>query len=292
MDEHMDEYSVAKMCKVLEVSRSGFYDWKQRPLTDEWQKRQEARDALKQDISVLYHQNYGVYGSPRIHKDLLEIGHQVSESHVAALMREMGLSAEFHKMFVTTTDSDHDKFIYPNLLNRQFDVKEINKVWVTDITYIRTSDGWLYLASVMDLYSRRIVGYTIGVSMEVELVLTALKKALILRQPPDGFLHHSDRGSQYCSNEYIQLLEERNVQISMSRKGDPYDNACIESFHATIKKELIYRWGQITRKQAIKEIRKYIDGFYNPTRRHSRLDYLSPIQFEEQGAKQKQALVS
>src|SRR5690606_2225159 len=154
------------------------------------------------------------------------------------------------KMFVTTTDSDHDKFIYPNLLKRQFDVKEINKVWVTDITYIRTSEGWLYLASVMDLYSRRIVGYTIGMSMEVELVLTALKKALILRQPPDGFLHHSDRGSQYCANEYIEILEERNVQISMSRKGDPYDNACIESFHATIKKELIYRWGQITRKQA------------------------------------------
>jgi len=288
----MDEYSVAKMCKVLEVSRSGFYEWKQRPLTNEWQKRLEARDALKQDISVLYHQNYGIYGSPRIHKDLLEIGHQVSESHVAALMREMGLSAEFPKMFVTTTDSDHDKFIYPNLLKRQFDVKEINKVWVTDITYIRTSEGWLYLASVMDLYSRRIVGYTIGMSMEVELVLTALKKALILRQPPDGFLHHSDRGSQYCANEYIEILEERNVQISMSRKGDPYDNACIESFHATIKKELIYRWGQITRKQAIKEIRKYIDGFYNPNRRHSRLDYLSPIQFEEQGAKQKQALIS
>lgn len=283
---------MAKMCKVLEVSRSGFYEWKQRPLTNEWQKRLEARDALKQDISVLYHQNYGIYGSPRIHKDLLEIGHQVSESHVAALMREMGLSAEFPKMFVTTTDSDHDKFIYPNLLKRQFDVKEINKVWVTDITYIRTSEGWLYLASVMDLYSRRIVGYTIGMSMEVELVLTALKKALILRQPPDGFLHHSDRGSQYCANEYIEILEERNVQISMSRKGDPYDNACIESFHATIKKELIYRWGQITRKQAIKEIRKYIDGFYNPNRRHSRLDYLSPIQFEEQGAKQKQALIS
>src|SRR5690606_3228086 len=120
IDVHMDEYSVAKMCKVLEVSRSGFYEWKQRPLTNEWQKRLEARDALKQDISVLYHQNYGIYGSPRIHKDLLEIGHQVSESHVAALMREMGLSAEFPKMFVTTTDSDHDKFIYPNLLKRQF----------------------------------------------------------------------------------------------------------------------------------------------------------------------------
>lgn len=284
---------MAKMCKVLDVSRSGYYEWKHRPLTIEWQRRHENREAIKQDVFLFFHLGHGVCGSPRIHKDLKEIGYQVSESFVATLMRELGLTAQFKKKFVTTTNSDHDKPIYPNLLNRQFDVEELNTVWVTDITYVNTLDGWVYLASVMDLCSRRIVGYTLGVSMGVELVSSALKKALLLRQPENGFLHHSDRGSQYCSKEYISLLKEHDVQISMSRTANPYDNACIESFHATIKKELIYRWGTVTREQALKEIPSYIDDFYNTTRRHSTLGYLSPMKFEEQLLKRnKEALIS
>ncbi|ARD49728.1 transposase [Sporosarcina sp. P33] len=270
------------MCRVLGVSRSGYYEWRRRPLTKEWQERQEYREAVKQDISISYHQSHGIYGSPRIHGDLLALGYTLSESYVASLMREMGYSAKFPKRFVNTTDSDHGQPIYPNLLNRQFNVEVINTVWVTDITYIYTLDGWLYLASVMDLYSRRIVGYSLGESLKAELVVSALQKALVCRQPPKGFLHHSDRGSQYCSKEYIPLLEEHNAQISMSRKADPYDNACIESFHATTKKELIYRWGKIGREQAKQEIISYIDGFYNLRRRHSKLGYLSPIEFELQ----------
>lgn len=283
------------MCGILDVSTSGYYEWKRRPLSAEWQARQENREALKQDIAIFYHMSYGIYGSPRIHQDLLEIGYLVSESYVGQLMKEMGIASKTQRKFVTTTDSTHDKPLYPNLLDRKFTVPVLDTVWVSDITYIYTQDGWLYLASVMDLCSRRIVGYTLSDSMKTELVSSALKKALLLRQPKKGFLHHSDRGSQYCSKEYIELLEEREVQISMSRKGDPYDNACIESFHATIKKELVYQWGRQTRVQARQEIIRYIDEFYNARRRHSTLDYLSPIAFETKklrGTVPQQALIS
>ncbi|GKV70183.1 transposase [Sporosarcina sp. NCCP-2716] len=286
---------MAKMCKVLDVSTSGYYEWKRRPLSKEWQARKEKREALKQDIAIFYHMNYGTYGSPRIHQDLLEIGYLVSESYVGQLMKEMGIAAITQRKFVTTTDSNHDKAVYPNLLDRQFTVPELDTVWVADITYIYTKDGWLYLASVMDLCSRRIVGYTMSESMKTELISSALKKALLLRQPKNGFMHHSDRGSQYCSKEYVELLESREVQISMSRKGDPYDNACIESFHATIKKELVYQWGQVTRAQARREITRYIDEFYNARRRHSTLDYLSPNLFEAKKREEeraRQALIS
>jgi len=286
---------VAKICEILDVSTSGYYEWKRRPLSEEWQARKENREALKQDITIFYHMSYGIYGSPRIHQDLLEIGYLVSESYVGQLMKEMGIAAKTQRKFVTTTDSNHDEAVYPNLLDRQFTVPELDTVWVSDITYIYTKDGWLYLASVMDLCSRRIVGYTLSDSMKTELVSSALKKALLLRQPKNGFLHHSDRGSQYCSKEYIDLLENREVQISMSRKGDPYDNACIESSHATIKKELVYQWGQLTRAQARQEIIRYIEEFYNARRRHSTLDYLSPIAFEAKKLKEadaRQALIS
>lgn len=283
------------MCRILDVSTSGFYEWKRRPLSEEWQARKENREALKQDIAIFYHMSYGIYGSPRIHQDLLEIGYQVSESYVGQLMKEMEIASKTQRKFVTTTNSTHDDPIYPNLLDRKFTVLEMDTVWVADITYIQTQDGWLYLASVMDLCSRRIVGYTLSDSMKTELVSSALKKALLLRQPKNGFLHHSDRGSQYCSKEYIELLKERQVQISMSRKGDPYDNACIESFHATIKKELVYQWGRQTRAQARQEIIRYIDEFYNARRRHSTLDYLSPIAFERKKLREigpQQALIS
>ncbi|PLT27778.1 IS3 family transposase [Peribacillus deserti] len=186
----------------------------------------------------------------------------------------MGLIALPEEKFVVTTNSDHDMHVYPNLLNRQFDVKEPNQVWVSDITYIWTLEGWVYLASVMDLFSRKIVGCSMDSHMKKELPLDALKMAVMLRQPGKGLIHHSDRGSQYCSKDYTDQMEINHMQISMSKKGDPYDNACIESFHASLKKELVYRSRYTTRAEAIKAINDYIRSFYNERRRHSTLGYL------------------
>jgi putative transposase len=186
---------------------------------------------------------------------------------------------------VVTTDSNHDLNIYPNLLNRQFSVEEPNQVWVSDITYIWTLEGWVYLSSVMDLFSRKIVGWSLASHMKKELPIEALKMAIISRQPGVGLIHHSDRGSQYCSHDYIDILKEKEMQISMSRKGDPYDNACIESFHATIKKDLIYRKRFITREEAIKAINFYIGNFYNEKRKHSTLGNTSPNKFERKHQK-------
>ena len=184
-------------------------------------------------------------------------------------MREMGLKATQKEKFVVTTDSDHDLKIYPNILNRQFNVEEPNQVWVTDITYIWTLEGWVYLASVMDLFSRKIVGWSLADHMKKELVIQALNMAIIQRQPGKELIHHSDRGSRYCSHDYIDILKEKEMNISMSKKGDPYDNACIESFHATIKKDLIYRRRFKTKEEAIKAVNYYISSFYNARRKHS-----------------------
>ncbi|PKH11050.1 IS3 family transposase, partial [Planomicrobium sp. MB-3u-38] len=199
-------------------------------------------------------------------------------------MKELELCALPVKQFVTTTDSNHSQFVYPNLLERQFNVDQPNKVWVADITYIWTMEGWLYLASVMDLFSRKIVGWSLDVTMKAELPLGALQEALLLRNPSGEPIHHSDRGSQYCSEKYTECLNTGKFKISMSRKGDPYDNACIESFHATIKKELIYRRRFRTREDARKAIGHYIDDFYNLRRRHSTLGYLSPESYEKKYA--------
>lgn len=279
---HQDEYRVVKMCEVLNVSKSGYYKWLH--LKDEVSERKERQDELRRKISKSYHESGGTYGSPRIHQDLLEWGYIVSQKTVARLMREMELTAIPESKYITTTDSNHEEFVYPNLLERQFMVEAPNTAWVADITYIWTLEGWLYLASIMDLFSRKIVGWSLDVTMKKELPLEALEVALTLRQPQGELIHHSDRGSQYCSTEYIQTLnnyEESQVGISMSRKGDPYDNACIESFHATIKKELIYRRRFRTRKEAIDSITHYINHFYNGKRRHSTLGYLSPNDFEK-----------
>lgn len=269
------------MCSVLGVSKSGFYKWRDLQLKGAQTKRQARQDELKQKIFQSFHESYGTYGSPRILKDLQEWGYSVCERTIGRLMKEMGLRALPDKKVVVTTDSNHEQYVYPNLLERQFAVDAPNTVWVADITYIWTLEGWLYLASVMDLFSRKIVGWSLEDKMKTELPLDALQKALLLRNPVGELIHHSDRGSQYCSTDYIKCLENSNFQISMSRKGDPYDNACIESFHATIKKELIYRNRFQTRAQARKAIRHYIDGFYNLRRRHSTLGYLSPDIYEK-----------
>lgn len=268
------------MCEVLEASKSGYYDWKNRPETAVWLERRAKEEELEQAIIQIFHEHYGTYGSPRIFRVLKDRGFDVCEKTVANRMNTLGLTAMPQKKKVKTTDSDHDKTTYPNHLKRNFQVEALNAGWVADITYVRTLDSWLYLASIMDLCSRKIIAYSIADHMRTELTLSALKKALAIRQPPEDFIHHSDRGSQYCSKEYVDLLKEHHAVISMSRKADPWDNACIESFHATIKKELIYRWSSMTSKAAETEIRAYIDNFYNPVRMHSALGYKSPIQFE------------
>jgi transposase InsO family protein len=228
------------MCQVLKVSTSGYYKWLNQQSSPPSEK-EKYRVEIQQKISKSFHESFGTYGSPRVHDDLIDWGYTISQKTVARMMREMGLKATQPEKFVVTTDSNHDLNIYPNILNRQFSAEEPNQVWVTDITYIWTLEGWVYLASVMDLFSRKIVGWSLADHMKKELAIQALNMAIIQRQPGKELLHHSDRGSQYCSHDYIGILKEKEMNISMSKKGDPYDNACIESFHATIKKDLIYR---------------------------------------------------
>src|SRR5690625_1663438 len=224
----------------------------------------------------------GIYGNPRITKALHRLSdpdYHVCEKTVGRYMAEMGLRAVPKEPYVITTDSNHSLPIYLNLLDRAFNPKIPDRVWVTDITYVWTSEGWLYLATVMDLFSRKIIGWNMDKTLTKELCLVALNRALNARHPSDQLIHHSDRSSQYASNEYIARLEEHYIQISMSRKGNCYDNACIESFHATIKKERIYRRRYKTREEATMDILKFI-GFYNERRMHSTLDYRSPNEIE------------
>jgi putative transposase len=267
------------MCDVLDVSTSGYYKWA-RNQTGRLSLNAAWKEALCQKIKKSFHESMGTYGSPRVHDDLLEWGYRISLKTVARWMSEMDISATPEEKYVTTTDSNHTLQIYPNLLKRSFTVSEPNTVWVTDITYIWTLEGWVYLATVMDLFSRKIVGWNMDIHMRKEMPKLALERAINARKPEKDFIHHSDRGSQYCSNDYIELLNENGAQISMSRKGDPYDNACIESFHATIKKDLIYRNKYKTRAEAMASIANYIIGFYNEKRKHSKLLYSTPNKFE------------
>ena len=268
-----------KMCRVLGVSRTGYYRWKERMKNPNLEK-QLIKEELSGKISKSFYESYCTYGSPRVHRDLLDWGYDISRKTVARYMREMGLRAIPAEKFVMTTDSNHDRPIYPNLVNRKFNISKPNHVWVADITYIWTLEGWLYLASVMDLYSRKIIGWALDSHMRKDLPLQALNNALSSREVTKNLIHHSDRGSQYCSNDYVDKLVDNNIQISMSRKGDPYDNACIESFHATIKKELIYRTRFVSRADARKAIANYIVSFYNERRRHSTIGYSSPSNYE------------
>lgn len=267
------------MCKVLKVSKSGYYKWLESQRNRDPEK-EKYKEEVRQKILKSYHESEGTYGSPRVHDDLVEAGFTISQKTVARIMKELGLRAIPEEKYVVTTDSDHAMPVYPNELNRDFTVQVPNQAWVVDITYIWTLVGWVYLATVMDLFSRKIVGWSMDSTMKKELPLRALNMAIQTRQPGEGLIHHSDRGSQYCSSKYIEVLKSKKMKISMSRKGNPYDNACIESFHATIKKEWIYRKRYKTREEAIKSINYYIGSFYNERRKHSTLGYCSPNNFE------------
>ncbi|WP_306659900.1 IS3 family transposase [Bacillus sp. AFS002410] len=276
---HRDEHTTVKMCKVLGVSASGYYKWLNNQSHVQSEKIRYKKE-LEQKIKKSFHNSGGTYGSPRVHDDLVEWGYTISQKTVARMMNELGLRATPQEKYVVTTDSNHELKTYPNLVNREFNVGEPNRIWVADITYIWTLEGWVYLSSVMDLYSRKIVGWSLDSNLKKELPLKALNMAINSRQPKKGLIHHSDRGSQYCSNDYIFKLNEIQINISMSKKGDPYDNACIESFHATLKKDLIYRRRFKTRSEATRAINHYIGSFYNEKRKHSKLEYCSPNQFE------------
>jgi putative transposase len=267
---------VAMMCKQLSVSRSGYYASKGRPPS----QRQRDTVELVVQIKQSHKESRGTYGSPRVHDDLKERGFQVGCKRVARLMREHGITGNPPKRFRRTTDSKHNLPIADNVLNRKFKADGPDKIWATDITYVRTWEGWLYLAVVIDLFSRRVVGWSMATHLRKELVLGALKMALGRRLPRKGMVHHSDQGVQYASNDYRDALKEHEIICSMSRKGNCWDNSVVESFFGKLKTELIYRrpWPSI--KMARVAIAEHIEVFYNRKRKHSYLGNISPADYE------------
>lgn len=278
-------FEVRLMCRVLTVAPSGFYAWRKRgPCA-----RAIADARLILNVRIAHQRSDGDYGAPRIHQDLRDDGIRVGKKRVARLMRGDGLVGRVRRpRRVRTTDSTHAYPVAPNLLQRQFDVQQgqqrraLNQVWVSDITYLPTREGWLYLATVLDLASRRVVGWAMRETLEVDLALSALRMAIGARSPAAGLLHHSDRGVQYACAEYRALLSDHGMIASMSNKGDCWDNAVAESFFATLELELIMKNDWRTRDEARRAIFRYIETWYNRMRRHSTLGYRSPVQYEAQ----------
>lgn len=276
IDKYQMRYSVRQQCDVLGVSKSGYYAWQVR-------RKREKKDTLRAlitHIHRIYQKSRRTYGSPRIHAELRAEGVMCNHKRIARLMRLEGIQGRRKHRKVTTTDSKHGFPVAPNLLNREFTAEAPNEKWAADITYIPTREGWLYLAVVLDLYSRKIVGWSMSQEITADLVENALRMALFERQPDPGLLHHSDRGSQYASNQIRRIMAANNIQVSMSRTGNCYDNAVMESFFSTLKCEWVHHQNYKTRTEASRDIFNYIAGFYNPVRRHSALGYLSPNQFE------------
>jgi transposase InsO family protein len=269
----------------MEVSVSGYYAWLKRPESS----RKQANKQLVEHIKTIHQQSRHTYGSPRVYVDLKKQGVACSQNRVARLMQRHQIAARPKKRFMITTDSKHGLPVAENKLNQDFQANKPNEKWVTDLTYIWSKEGWLYLAVVLDLYSRKVVGWAMDDNMETGLVIKALKMALLARTPPKGLLHHSDRGSQYASKDYQQLLKDYHINCSMSRKGNCYDNAVMESFFATLKQELIYRQPYQSRQQTKQDIFEYVQVFYNRKRTHSSLGYLSPLDFESNWSQSRAA---
>lgn len=276
-DHLTPEFAVVDCCRVLKVSTSGYYHWRTHPEG----KRQKRRAELVEHIRIVHEASRRVYGSPRIRSELLRQGVRLNRKTVARIMRESSIRSKVARKFkVRTTDSDHGHPVAPNVLDRRFTAEKPDAAWLCDITYIPTREGFLYLAGVMDLCSRRIVGWSMADHLRVELVGAALRMATAARSPSPGLIHHSDRGVQYCCGEYRAELEAWGMVASMSRTGDCYDNAPKESFWATLKKELMSDVEFATREDARAAIFEYIEVFYNRQRIHSSLGYVSPEQFE------------
>jgi transposase InsO family protein len=268
---------VRDLCRLLGVSSSGYYAWLERPASAAARRRED----LAGKIGVVHERNRRVYGSPRVHRALLAQGESVCRNTVARIMRDHGIKAKTHRRFRTpTTDSTHAYPAAPNLLGRRFTAAGLDEVWLTDITAVPTDEGFVYLAGVMDLCSRRIIGWSMAAHMGVELVRDALNMALAARRPGAGLLHHSDRGVQYACGEYRTLLEARGIAVSMSRVGNCYDNAPKESFWGKLKTEMVHHERFVTREAARLAVFDYIEVFYNRQRLHSSLEYVSPEQFE------------
>ena len=269
-------FPIARMCRLLDVSSSGYYAWQNRPAA----ARTKADARLVVEVVGAHSRSRGTYGSPRVHAELRARGVRVGRKRVERLMREQGLQARRKRRFRHTTDSKHPHPVAPNILRRRFDPAAPNTVWVTDVTYVWTDEGWLYLAVMLDLFARKVVGWATSHENDTTLALAALGAALRTRRPPAGLVHHSDRGSPYASADYSSVLRRAGIVASMSRTGDCWDNAVAESFFATIKAELIEAERFPSRAAATAAIAAYIERFYNPQRRHSYLGYVSPIEFE------------
>lgn len=274
---NLGSFAIRPVCRVLEVSVSGYYAWLKRPES----QRATRRAALAEKITVVHQNNRSIYGSPRVYKALKAEGEAVCENTVARVMQEHQIRPKTKPKFIPrTTDSNHQQPVAQNRLDRQFKAELPNQKWAVDITYIPTDEGWLYLAGVLDLCSRKIVGWSMADHMKTDLVSDALTMAIVRRGPHPGLLHHSDRGVQYASDAYQHLLQVHGMQSSMSGKGDCWDNACAESFWATLKKELVNHEQYATCEHARQSIFEYIEVFYNRQRLHSSLGYLSPEAFE------------
>ena len=278
---HQRDYPVRLMCRVLEVSRAGFYAWRTRGPS----VRAQVDEQLKVRVRAFHARSDGSYGAPRVLRDLRDDGVYVGQKRVARLMRQLGLVGRQRRAWVRTTQSDHDYPPAPNLLDRRFavtDVPAVNRVWVSDITYVPTQQGWLFLAVVLDVASRRCIGWAMSETLDTQLTLNALRMALGTRTPEPGLLHHSDRGAQYACEAYRAELEANGIVASMSRTGNCWDNAVAESFFATVELELILKHRWRTRDDARLAIFRYIETWYNRQRRHSTLGYLSPVNYEAQ----------
>jgi putative transposase len=277
---HERQFPVTMLCRMLEVPRSGYYAWRGRPE----RPREGENRRLDEAIRRLFDQHRGRYGAPRLTLELRAEGWAVSRRRVAKRLRVLGLRAKAARKFKATTQSRHSLPVAPNLLAQDFTAPAPNRKWVADLTYLWTDEGWLYLAVVLDLYSRAVVGWAMAERMTRDLVIDALTMAIWRRRPAPGLIVHSDRGSQYASRDYQQVLEKRGFLCSMSRKGDCYDNAAMESFFHSLKIEQVHGVRYRTRENAKAEVFEYIETYYNPVRRHSTLDYLSPREFERRRA--------
>lgn len=274
--QHRKEYKVIRMCEVLGVSSTGFYDWLDRPESQRSQENRRLTDKIQQS----HQRSRGIYGSPKIHKDLVVDGETCSVNRVARLMKAANIKSKLARKFVVTTDSKNTLQPAPDLLQRRFCVEGQNKAWVSDTTFIATREGWLYLAVVLDLFSRQVIGWAMDPKNNAQLVQDALSMSLWRRGKVKGVIIHSDQGSTYASGDYQGLLSKHKIRCSMSRKGECLDNAVAESFFGTLKNELVYHEDYHTRAQAKQSIFEYIEVFYNRQRRHAFLDYLTPVEYE------------
>lgn len=274
--EHRHDLPVAMMCRLLDIKPSGFYAWSRRPVS----RRARDNGRLKKQIDSIYAESDGVYGSRKVRDELLTLGFRAGKHRVARLMREMGLKGCPKKRYKVTTQSDHGFRVAPNSLERSFTADRPNQRWAADITYIRTAEGWLYLAVVMDLYSKAIVGWSMSHRITRDIVLRALLMALSARRPDAGLLHHSDRGSQYASGDFQDLLDEHGIECSMSGTGNCYDNAVVESWFGLLKRERVNRRRYATRQEARLDVFDYIERFYNRRRPHGAAGRMSPLEYE------------